>query len=122
MITNIKESYVLSEENIKEVNVKINEFCKNGFSHTHDWLEYSGMPSKRFDQLTFEKDFPIYKYNSEAKWVKGKFKDESVIWLNSTQNKRIFHSIGIGTEIMFTDTAIYYIEQSMDCKYVGKIY
>ncbi|QIW80099.1 hypothetical protein [Bacillus tequilensis] len=122
MITNIKESYVLSEENIEEVNVKINEFCKNGFNHTHDWLEYSGMPSKRFDQLTLEKDFPSYKYNSEAKWVKGKFKDESVIWLNSTQNKRIFHSIGIGTEIMFTDTAIYYIEQSMDCKYVGKIY
>ncbi|KTF59125.1 MULTISPECIES: hypothetical protein [Bacillus amyloliquefaciens group] len=116
------ESYVLSEENIEEINVKINEFCKNGFSHTHDWMEYRGMPSKRFDQLTFEKDFPSYRYNSDAKWVKGKFKDESGIWLKSSQNKWLFPAIDIGNEIMFADTAIYHIEQSMDCKYVGKIY
>ncbi|MEK4315842.1 hypothetical protein NSQ37_15505 [Bacillus sp. FSL P4-0334] len=122
MIKNTCESYVLSEENIEEVSVKINEFCKNGFSHAHDWMEYSDMPSKRFDQLTFEKDYPSYKYNSEAKWKKGKYKDESVIWLSSSQNKRIFHAIGIGTEIMFADNAIYYIEKTRDCKYVGKIY
>ncbi|PTU25903.1 hypothetical protein DA469_21290 [Bacillus subtilis] len=102
MTLNNNETYILNETNIEEITKKINDFCKNGFNHTHDWLEYTGMTSKGFDQLTFEKDYPTYNYQKEAKWIKKE--DNSMIWLNSIQDKWVVHTITMGTVIIFLIT------------------
>ncbi|WP_144509918.1 hypothetical protein [Bacillus sp. FJAT-22090] len=124
MINNTQESYVLSEINIEETIVRINDFCKNGFQHTHDWMDFPDKISKNFDELTFEKSYQSYLYNAGTEWVIAEnLNNDSIIYIDSSQYEYLQHKILLGSKLIFTENAIYYIEKNREWqKYVGKIY
>lgn len=124
----IQEEYVVTEDNLLEIVEMVNNFCKGGFKKTHDWLRFTDKPDKTFEQLTFEKDYPVYKFDSKDYWKIGEYINKPAIVLEQDKEDNYSPTIKIGHKIRFTKNAIYYIDTEETCwqfkwqQCVGKIF
>lgn len=111
------EHHILTEENMHELEKKINRFLGGAFLHSHDWILYpddEDREKKEFKQLRFERRYPIHHFK-DAVWKKNKRRN--TLMLQQKEYLGSIFEIESGAEIRFEDKCIYVVDTKESSRY-----